>query len=156
MFVCAFPMEIYSIFGKSFAFPFPYFVLFVLWYFPFHMFFNSYLMTHFIRYISTDSLLCNSYRNLWSSSCVVLAGFFLVTLVILTAFTTLLLVYPVQPLAELFELVPVSHNPELISFRLYLLVFPTVHLIASVFVEVRSMLYNTSRPPPILLGVICN
>jgi len=27
-----------SIFGKSFHFPFPYFVLFVLWYFPLHVF----------------------------------------------------------------------------------------------------------------------
>ena len=30
VFVCAFPSEIYSIFGKSFPFPFPYFVLFIL------------------------------------------------------------------------------------------------------------------------------
>ena len=37
MFACAFPTVIPSIFGKSFPFPFPYFVLFVLRYFPFHM-----------------------------------------------------------------------------------------------------------------------
>ena len=35
VFACAFPMVISSIFGKSFLFPFPYFVLFVLRYFPF-------------------------------------------------------------------------------------------------------------------------
>ena len=35
--MCAFPTVIYSIFGKSFHFAFPYFVLFVLWYFPFHV-----------------------------------------------------------------------------------------------------------------------
>ena len=37
MFTCVCPMVISSIFGKSFHFPFPYFVLFVLRYFPFHM-----------------------------------------------------------------------------------------------------------------------
>jgi hypothetical protein len=37
VFVCAFPLEISSIFGKSFPFPFPYFDLFILWYFPFHV-----------------------------------------------------------------------------------------------------------------------
>ena len=37
VFACAFPPEISSIFGNSFPFPFPYFVLFVLWYFPFHV-----------------------------------------------------------------------------------------------------------------------
>ena len=41
VFACAFPKVISSIFGKSFSFPFPYFVLFVLQYFPFHMVFNQ-------------------------------------------------------------------------------------------------------------------
>ena len=36
-FPCAFPMVIYSIFGKSFLFPLPYFVLFVLQFFPFQV-----------------------------------------------------------------------------------------------------------------------
>ena len=40
VFACAFPMEISSIFGKSFPSPFPYFVLFVLRYFPFHVVWN--------------------------------------------------------------------------------------------------------------------
>ena len=31
VFVCTFPLEISSIFGKSFSFLFPYFALFVLW-----------------------------------------------------------------------------------------------------------------------------
>ena len=37
VFSCAHPSVISSISGKSFYFPFPYFVIFVLWYFPFHM-----------------------------------------------------------------------------------------------------------------------
>ena len=36
-FSCAGPTVISSIFGKNFHFPFPYFVLFVLRHFPFHM-----------------------------------------------------------------------------------------------------------------------
>ena len=41
MFLCACPSVISSIFGKSFHFPFPYFVLFVLRYFPFHMVYHN-------------------------------------------------------------------------------------------------------------------
>ena len=37
MFACLFPTVISSIFDKSFPFPFPYFVLFILWYLPFHV-----------------------------------------------------------------------------------------------------------------------
>ena len=37
VFTCPFPPVISSIFGKSFPFPFSYFVLFVLCYFPFHV-----------------------------------------------------------------------------------------------------------------------
>ena len=37
VFTCACPTVTSSIFGKNFHFPFPYFVLFVVWYFPFHM-----------------------------------------------------------------------------------------------------------------------
>ena len=37
VFACAFPTVISSIFGKSFHFPFPYFVLFVFRYLPFHV-----------------------------------------------------------------------------------------------------------------------
>ena len=37
VFVCAFPPEISSFFGKNFPFLFPFFVLSVLQYFPFHM-----------------------------------------------------------------------------------------------------------------------
>ena len=37
VFLYACPTVISSIFGKSFHFPFPYFVLFILRYFPFHM-----------------------------------------------------------------------------------------------------------------------
>ena len=37
VFSCAYPTVISSIPGKSFHFPFPYFVIFILWYFPFHV-----------------------------------------------------------------------------------------------------------------------
>jgi hypothetical protein len=37
VFLCACPTAIFLILGKSFHFPFPYFVLFVLQYFPFHV-----------------------------------------------------------------------------------------------------------------------
>ena len=37
VFSCACPTLISSIFGKSFHFPFPYFVLFIFRYFPFHV-----------------------------------------------------------------------------------------------------------------------
>ena len=48
VFACAFPTEISSIFGKIFHFPFPYFVLFVLQYYPFHVvnLFINYLKDH--------------------------------------------------------------------------------------------------------------
>jgi hypothetical protein len=58
VFVCAFPLEISSTFCKSF--PFPYFVLSVLWYFPFHVVYNFFSLfvtltlfwnLHFFRYI---------------------------------------------------------------------------------------------------------
>ena len=39
VFACAFATVIFSIFGKSFPFSFPYIVVFVLQYFPFHVFF---------------------------------------------------------------------------------------------------------------------
>ena len=44
--VCAFPPEISSFFGKRFPFLFPFFVLSILWYFPFHVvsfYFSLYL-----------------------------------------------------------------------------------------------------------------
>ena len=37
VFLCVYPTVISSISGRSFHFPFPYFVIFVLWYFPFHV-----------------------------------------------------------------------------------------------------------------------
>ena len=37
VFSCASPSVISSISGRSFHFPFPYFVIFVVWYFPFHV-----------------------------------------------------------------------------------------------------------------------
>ena len=56
VFVCACPTVISSIFGKSFHFPFVYFVLFVLQYFPFHVVYNLILDTY--DYIlTTDSIL---------------------------------------------------------------------------------------------------
>ncbi|XP_021926839.1 probable cation-transporting ATPase 13A3 isoform X2 [Zootermopsis nevadensis] len=60
---------------------------------------------------------------------------FLFTLVLFTTFTTLLLIYPVGPVAEFFELMPMSKNNHHVIFRLWLLAFPSVHLLASVFIE---------------------
>ena len=40
-YVCAFPPEISSFFGKSFPFLFTFFVLSILWYFPFHVVYNK-------------------------------------------------------------------------------------------------------------------
>ena len=45
-FLCACPTVISSIFGKSFHFPFPYFVIFVLWYFPFHVVWNGFTFSY--------------------------------------------------------------------------------------------------------------
>ena len=56
VFVCACPLLISSIPGKSFYFPFPYFVIFVLQYFPFHMVFN----------ILQGGLRLKKFQNYWS------------------------------------------------------------------------------------------
>jgi hypothetical protein len=63
---------------------------------------------------------------------------FLFTLVLFTSFTTVLLVYPVEPLAEFFEVMPISKNNQHFIFRLWLLAFPSVHLLTSLFIEVRQ------------------
>ncbi|KAJ9581483.1 hypothetical protein L9F63_023341, partial [Diploptera punctata] len=60
---------------------------------------------------------------------------FLIAVVILTLFTTLLLLYPAEPLAEIFELIPVSNKPDFFHFRLWLLAFPVVNLLLSTFIE---------------------
>ena len=54
VFTCAFPTVVSAIFGKSFPFPFLYFVLFILRYFPFHVFYirenmKSYLLPRFMQ-----------------------------------------------------------------------------------------------------------
>jgi hypothetical protein len=75
---------------------------------------------------------------------------FLFTLVLFTGFSTLLLVYPVEPLAKLFELIPISKKNEHVVFRLSLLAFPGVHLLAALFIEVRqntlSLIYIGTKP----------
>jgi hypothetical protein len=45
VFACAFPMVISSIFVKSFPFPYPHFVLFVLRYFHFHVVYSDTIYT---------------------------------------------------------------------------------------------------------------
>lgn len=67
------------------------------------------------------------YKDLW----------FMVTFVVLSAFTTLLCVYPFRPLAEYFEIVPVeSDNYSQTLFRVQLLMFPTINVIVSFLIEV--------------------
>jgi hypothetical protein len=74
------------------------------------------------------------------------------TLVLFTGFSTLLLIYPVEPLAKLFELMPISKKNQHVVFRLWLLAFPGVHLLAAVFIEVRhtcntaSLIYIRTKP----------
>jgi hypothetical protein len=63
---------------------------------------------------------------------------FLFTLVLFTGFNIVLLVYPVEPLAKLFELMPISKKNQHVAFRLWLLAFPGVHLLAALFIEVRQ------------------
>ncbi|XP_023726909.1 probable cation-transporting ATPase 13A3 isoform X2 [Cryptotermes secundus] len=60
---------------------------------------------------------------------------FLFTLVLFTGFSTVLLVYPVEPLAKLFEVMPISKKNQHVVFRLSLLAFPGVHLLAALFIE---------------------
>jgi hypothetical protein len=62
----------------------------------------------------------------------------LFTLALFTAFTTVLLVYPVEPLAKFFEVVPISQKSQHVTFRLWLLAFPSAHLVTAVFIEVRE------------------
>ena len=52
VFVYAFPPEVSSIFGKSFIFPFPYYVLFLLRYFTFHVvqFNNELELTWYVNF----------------------------------------------------------------------------------------------------------
>jgi hypothetical protein len=61
--------------------------------------------------------------------------------VLFTGFNTLLLIYPVEPLAKLFELMPISKKNHHVVFRLWLLAFPGVHFLAAVFIEVRCNEY---------------
>ena len=62
----------------------------------------------------------------------------LFNLLLFTAFTALLLVYPVEPLAKSFEVMPVSQKSQHVTFRLLLLAFPSAHLVTAVFIEVRE------------------
>jgi len=48
-------------------------------------------------------------------------------------------VYPVEPLAKFFEVMPVSQNSQHFTFRLLLLAFPSAHLVTAVFIEVREI-----------------
>lgn len=50
----------------------------------------------------------------------------------------MLLVYPVEPLAKFFEVMPVSQKSQHVTFRLLLLAFPSAHLVTAVFIEVRE------------------
>ena len=50
-FPCAHPTVISSISGKSFHFPFPYFVMFVLRYFPFHVIIIAFTCTICLQYL---------------------------------------------------------------------------------------------------------
>ena len=52
VFSCACPTVISSISGKSFHFPFPHFVIFVLQYFPFHVVWNGIQLLHTIYWKS--------------------------------------------------------------------------------------------------------
>ena len=63
----------------------------------------------------------------------------LFTLLLFTAFTAVLLVYPVEPLAKFFEVMPMSQKSQHVTFRLLLLAFPSAHLVTAVFIEVREM-----------------
>lgn len=62
----------------------------------------------------------------------------------------MLLVYPVEPLAKLFELMPISKKNQHVVFRLSLLAFPGVHLLAALFIEVKqntvSLIYIGTKP----------
>nr|CAD7403639.1 unnamed protein product [Timema cristinae] len=61
---------------------------------------------------------------------------FLLTLLSLTVFTTFLLVNPIDPLAEFFELMPLGEHKDMKHFRLWLLVLPLIHLISALIIEV--------------------
>lgn len=60
-----------------------------------------------------------------------------VTLVILTAFTCLLLMSPWEELSTFFELEPLdSSDSSKTYFRLYLLLIPGIHLLVAIAIEV--------------------
>jgi len=48
-------------------------------------------------------------------------------------------VYPVEPLARFFEVMPVSQKSQHVTFRLLLLALPSAHLVTAVFIEVREI-----------------
>lgn len=58
----------------------------------------------------------------------------LVAIVVLTGFTTLLLIYPMAPLSTFFSLEPVTYTTQ--QFRYSLLMFPAVNIVISAVLEV--------------------
>ncbi|GLV35836.1 anne boleyn [Carabus blaptoides fortunei] len=72
----------------------------------------------------------------WENTIVFSVSLLLFAAVALTIFTTVLLVYPVEPLAAYFEMIPVSKSRHQLYFRLKILIFPLVHFILAVFIEV--------------------
>ena len=61
-FLCVYSSVISSISGKSFHFPFPYFVIFILRYFPFHVVF-------IYNYVFPRYLFCSINKNLHEVNC---------------------------------------------------------------------------------------
>lgn len=66
------------------------------------------------------------YMNFW----------LLFSAVLLTAFTVLLIVYPVKELAKFFEIMAFNDEHTHIIFRCSLLLFPAMHLFLAIFIEV--------------------
>ena len=68
VFVCSFPPGISSIFGKSFPFPFPHFVLSILWYFHFHVINNQVIYNAKSRWIKYQQTIyfCYMYHLIYT------------------------------------------------------------------------------------------
>ncbi|XP_063225948.1 polyamine-transporting ATPase 13A3-like isoform X2 [Bacillus rossius redtenbacheri] len=62
--------------------------------------------------------------------------FLLLSLLVLTCFNTLLLIYPIAPISNIFELMPASEDKPILMFRLWLFGLPVLHLFVATFIEV--------------------
>lgn len=63
--------------------------------------------------------------------------FFITLLTIFTGFTVFLLVRPISFISKFFEIEPFhSDDVEVNKFRIILLVFPVMHLLSALFIEV--------------------